>query len=224
MWDKGWDDIFKNNEWGRYPPEELVRFVSRNFGNSRDKSNIKILEIGSGTGANLWYMAREGFNVSGIDGSRVGVKRADKILKENGLKAKIVVSDAVSLPFDDGVFDCVIDNECIYANSYKDSLKIMEETYRVLRDNGKFYSRTFMTGTYGDGNGKKLKGEKNTYLEIHEGALRKGYGIIRFTQEKEIPKLYGKFKIESVDYIIKSAKNRQYEIKEWIIICSKPGK
>src|SRR3989338_32841 len=28
MWNSGWDKIFEANEWGKYPPEELVRFVA----------------------------------------------------------------------------------------------------------------------------------------------------------------------------------------------------
>ena len=31
MWDKGWDKIFSTAEWGKYPGEELIRFIARNF-------------------------------------------------------------------------------------------------------------------------------------------------------------------------------------------------
>jgi hypothetical protein len=24
-----WDDIYKQREWGKYPPEELIRFIAR---------------------------------------------------------------------------------------------------------------------------------------------------------------------------------------------------
>lgn len=221
MWDKGWNGIFMENEWGKYPPEELVRFIARNYYNTPNRKAIKVLEVGSGTGANLWYLAKEGFGVTGIDGSRVGVERAEKRLKEESLVANIETGDVVALPFDDSSFDCAIDNECIYANSYEDSRKIISEIYRVLKPKGKFFSKTFMTGTYGDGKGKKLEGEKNTYLELYEGALKKGYGIIRFTEEKEIRDLYKDFNIESIDYVIRSEQNRKYEVKEWIIVCSK---
>ena len=224
MWNSGWDKIFEENEWGRYPPEELVRFVARNFYNVPDRRAVRALEVGSGTGANLWYLAREGFDVTGIDGSTAGAKRAIKRLADEGLEADVKVGDIMSLPFEDNMFDCVIDNECIYANSYKDSKKIMDEIFRVLKPNGKFYSRTFATGTYGDGNGRRLEGEKNTYLEIYSGALRKGYGTIRFTDKDEIRDLYGKFVIESIDYVIRSVKGGAHEIKEWIIISCKADK
>ncbi|KQI09009.1 hypothetical protein K777_09955, partial [Campylobacter coli CVM 41970] len=33
----------------------------------QDRSKINILELGFGTGANLWFCAKEGFSVSGIE-------------------------------------------------------------------------------------------------------------------------------------------------------------
>lgn len=221
MWDKVWDEIFEKNEWGKYPPEELIRFMARNFYTSPNRKDIKVLEVGSGTGANLWYLAREGFDVTGIDGSSVGVIKSAGRLKEEALEAKVMVGDIINLPFVDNTFDCVIDNECIYSNSYKDSKKIINEICRVLKPKGKFFSKTFMVGTSGDGKGKKLEGEENTYLEIYDGALKKDCGIIRLTSEKEIYNLYKKFNIESIDYTIRTEKNRGQGIKEWIIVCSK---
>ncbi len=221
MWDEGWNKVFTDNEWGKYPPEELVRFVARNYYNVNDRAKIKFLELGSGTGANIVYLAKEGFDATGIDGSKVGVDRTKKRLATENLSARLFIGDVVSLPFDDQSFDCVIDNECIYANSFAESKKIISETCRVLRKGGKFYSKTFMTGTYGDGNGEKFGNEKNTYSRIREGALRKDYGLIRFTDKDEIQELYGVFDIESVDYLIRSDKNMAYEVKEWIIFCKK---
>ncbi len=221
MWNKGWDKIFKENEWGKYPPEELIRFIARNYYCSPNRKDIKILEVGSGTGANLCYLAREGFDATGIDGSKIGVEKTRKRLTEESLTARVETGDIISLPFEDDSFDCVVDNECIYANSYEDSRKIMAEIHRVLKPKGKFFSKTFMTGTYGDKNGKRLEGEQNTYLELYEGALKKGYGIIRFTEEKEIKALYKNFNIVSIDYVVRSERDRKYEVKEWIIVCSK---
>ena len=35
---------------GKYPSEDLIRFISKNYYNSKvNRENIKILEIGSGT-------------------------------------------------------------------------------------------------------------------------------------------------------------------------------
>ena len=54
-----WENIFLENEWGKYPPVSIIKFVAKNFYKVEDKGKIKILEIGSGPGANLWFIARE---------------------------------------------------------------------------------------------------------------------------------------------------------------------
>ena len=220
VWNSGWDKLFAEKEWGKYPPEELIRFIKRSFADQNTK-DIKVLEVGCGTGANIWFLSREGFQVFGIDGSEVAIEQAKKRMKEEGLNADLAVGDILNLPYADNFFDCVLDIECIYANSYKDSELIMQEIKRVLVPDGLFFSKTFMSGTYGDGNGEKLQGEANTYLNIEKGGFNQGYGIIRLTSEEEISKLYGVFQVKNVDYIIRSDNNRAHEIKEWLIVCQK---
>jgi tRNA G46 methylase TrmB len=50
-------------EWGKYPPEHVIRFVARNFYRVPDRKYVHLLEVGCGPGANVWFMAREGFAV-----------------------------------------------------------------------------------------------------------------------------------------------------------------
>jgi SAM-dependent methyltransferase len=220
-WNSGWDEIFRRHEWGRYPPEELIRFIAEHFYAAEPRSGVSILEVGCGPGANIWYLAREGFTVCGIDGSSVAIGRARERLAREGLVARLETGDIMHLPYADGSFDAVIDIECIYANSLADSRVILGEISRVLKPGGWFFSKTFMTGTYGEGKGPTLPGEPNTYLEQSEGALKKGYGIIRFTSEDELRDLYSVLEIVNVDQVIRTEKNRSYEIREWLIECRK---
>ncbi|MBF0504244.1 MAG: class I SAM-dependent methyltransferase [Candidatus Omnitrophica bacterium] len=221
MWDSHWEKVFQDREWGRYPAEDLVRFMGRNYYNVPNRKQVKILEVGSGTGANLWYLAKEGFDVTGIEGSKTGVERSIKRLKEDGLSARVMVGDVIKLPFEDDYFDCVVDIECIYANSYGDSKKIIREIRRTLKPGGKLFSKTLMSGTSGDGKGQRLEGEENTYIEFDEGAFRRDGRLTRFTAEKEIGDLYNEFNMVSLDYSVRTEKNREIEIKEWLIICQK---
>ena len=223
MWNKGWDTIFKNNEWGKYPDMAVIRFVAKNFYTKKNRKKISILEIGCGTGANLGFIAKEGFNTFGIDGSKIAIDIAKKKLKEDNLKVNLSINDIKKLPYKTGFFDCIIDCECLYSNSFADTLQILKEVSRVLKKKGLFFSRTFASGTYGDGSaGLKLSNESNTYLSISKGAFHKGYGIIRISSLKDIKKLYGSlFKIENIEFIHRSIKNMKKVIKEWIIILKK---
>ena len=48
-----------------YPNEEMCRFMGRRYFSTErsERANISILEVGCGSGANLWMLAREGFDV-----------------------------------------------------------------------------------------------------------------------------------------------------------------
>jgi SAM-dependent methyltransferase len=221
MWNPGWDEVFRAKDWGSYPPEELVRFMGRNFFQAPDRRAVKVLEIGCGAGANLLFLAQEGFDATGLDGSAVALERAAARLAARGLSARLDRGDAIQMPYADASFDCVLDIECVYANTLADSRLILAEAHRVLKPGGGLFSKTFMTGTSGEATGQCLEGETNTFLEIPDGPFNKGYGIIRLTAEEEIPALYGAFADISVDFTIRSDQNRSQEVREWLITCRK---
>jgi 2-polyprenyl-3-methyl-5-hydroxy-6-metoxy-1,4-benzoquinol methylase len=100
-----WEEKFQTEEWGKYPPERVIRFVARNFYASPDRQAIRLLDAGYGPGACTWYMAREGFRVAGIDGSPTAIKRANERLRTEGLSADLQVGDYVVLPWPDEFFD-----------------------------------------------------------------------------------------------------------------------
>ena len=70
-----WEEIHTKQEWGKYPPENLIRFIARNYYKMKRES-VKILDFGCGGGACTWFLAREGFDVFAFDGSPTAVKKA----------------------------------------------------------------------------------------------------------------------------------------------------
>ena len=45
-WDPVWEEVFATRPWGRYPGEDVVRFVMGNFGRREDRANVRLLEVG----------------------------------------------------------------------------------------------------------------------------------------------------------------------------------
>ena len=219
MWDNGWDKLFEGHEWGRYPPLELVRVIARNFFSAENRATVEILEIGCGPGANLRFLADEGFSAHGIDGSQVAIEQAQQRLEGEGLKVELQKADAMALPYPDSRFDAVIDIECLYANTLADTRIILDEVHRVLKPGGLLFSTTFATGL--PGSGPPLDDEPNTYTEYSGGPLHEGYGVVRLTAEEEIQDLYGVFDAIEYDYLIRSDGNRNTEVREWMITCRK---
>ncbi|NLI91359.1 MAG: class I SAM-dependent methyltransferase [Peptococcaceae bacterium] len=185
--DTVWEEIHGEREWGKYPSEEVIRFIARNFYDKK-KSGIKLLDAGCGTGAVTWFMAREGFEVYAFDGSEAAVCKARQRLQAEGLAAEVIRSDAAPMPYPDGFFDGVVDSAMLYANTVENIKAILKECCRVLKEGGRFFSTgLFKTGMTGYGTGEKL--EENTYREITVGSLAHR-GTAHFFEKEEIIQLW----------------------------------
>jgi SAM-dependent methyltransferase len=211
-----WNEKFLSGEWGRYPPEELVRFVGRNYKKS-DRGKIHFLEVGCGPGANLWFLHREGYNVSGIDGSPAAIEQARlRIREENqniGYEPDLRVGNFAQLPWDPAAFDVVIDVFAVYANMSAVIDQTLSEVYRVLKPGGRFFSKMWGTQTTGFGQGTKL--QENTYTDVPGGPCR-NMGVSHFFDEAEIRKRMSRFQIEAIDRVLRSDSRSGSQIEELI--------
>ncbi len=127
----------------RYPNEEFVRFLGRNFFSipKEKRKNIHILELGCGTCANLWVVAREGFNAYGIDISIEAIKLSKKVVKNwEGSRVELNQGSMTEIPFNDNYFDAVIDVFSAYCLIKADFRLCLKEVSRVLKPGGKFFS------------------------------------------------------------------------------------
>ena len=138
-WDKNWEKFYKNFSGNRYPEPILIRLIAKNFFRIKKRKKIKILDLGCGEGANLWFLAREGFDAYGIDGSKTVIDRAQKLIKKENLKAKLVLGDFRNLPYEGMSFDAVIDMASLQHND-DDSVKIvLDEIIRILKPGGRYF-------------------------------------------------------------------------------------
>jgi 2-polyprenyl-3-methyl-5-hydroxy-6-metoxy-1,4-benzoquinol methylase len=74
-----------------------------------ERKAVKILDLGCGTGAASWFIAREGFSVYGIDGSHTAITLLQQRFKKEKLKGEFKVGDFIHLDFKDSFFDAVVD-------------------------------------------------------------------------------------------------------------------
>ena len=139
-----WEQIFSKKEWGKYPSESVIRFIARNFYNAKDRNKISILELGLGTGANLWFCAREGFKVSGIEWSKTGVERFKTRMQNENLSTQIAqleIGDYLEKldNFKDESFDAVIDVASLCCNDREKTRAIFQKAFKKLKAGGKFF-------------------------------------------------------------------------------------
>ncbi|WP_409176033.1 class I SAM-dependent methyltransferase [Brevibacillus fortis] len=218
-WDPVWEEVFRQQAWGKYPGEDLIRFIARNFYNAKSRPEVKILEVGCGPGANLWYMAREGFTIYGVDGSKTAIEQAKIRLDSECPEwtGELVVGDINKLPFPDETFDAVIDSEALSCNTFENAALIYSEMARVTKQNGKLFSRTFAKGSWGDETGEKVG--YDTYL-VGEGPLL-GKGFARFTNYNDIPELIKHFTIQEIQLLSREYLQENKIVKEWVIVGEK---
>lgn len=126
-----------------YPNESLVQFLGANYFHltMEERRKIRMLEIGCGSGANLWMMAKEGFQVFGMDSSERALDLARLHLQEKwGVSASLKTGSFLDLPYDTGSFDALVDVVSLQHIGLEDSRLALSEVARVLRPGGRFFS------------------------------------------------------------------------------------
>ena len=202
-----WENIFSKKEWGKYPSEAVIRFIARNFYNTKDRNAIKVLELGLGTGANLWFCAREGFRVSGVDFSQSGIERFLGRMAAENLSAqvdKIAQGDYYERldEFENESFDAFIDSYSLAYNDFERTKAIIDKAVSKLKRGAKFLSITPSVKNEGF--------EPDESLGYHLVKPIKGSdaftGVIRFCDKSDIQSLYSgaNYDITSIENITHS--------------------
>lgn len=218
-WDPVWETVFATRPWGKYPQEELVRFVARRFYGVPDRSRVRILELGCGPGSGAsWFVAREGFALSGIDASRTAIEKSRRRFAEDGLPGEFVQGDIATLPWPDDTFDAVLDSLCLACLTEAEAADVLAQVYRVLKPGGAHFSLLPKAGCWGDGSGVRL--DATTLAEVDEGPFRQ-LGKTRFATEESIRRLYAQFRDLALEYEVRSAEDRTREVSHWVIACRK---
>ena len=212
-WDPMWEDVFRAQSWGQYPPEYLIRLVARNF-YSRDRRSVHFLDLGCGPGACTWYLARERFRVSGIDGSETAIRLARERLTAEKLEADLRAGDYVALPWANATFDGVIDNASLYCNHFEDCRRAVAEVRRVLKPGGSFFSFNFTRSMWGYGLG--TESEPGGFTRITEGPLA-GKGFALFMDRAQIDTLYGDFAEVNIEQVRWSMDGMHHWGELWVV-------
>lgn len=99
------------------------------------KKDLKILDVGCGTGELSLLFAEMGYKVTGIDISRQMLKTAKTKAEARGADITFGEGDAENPPFDISSFDIVFSRHLLW--TLPNPKKAVENWKRVLRKNGK---------------------------------------------------------------------------------------
>jgi cyclopropane fatty-acyl-phospholipid synthase-like methyltransferase len=102
-----------------------------------------VLDVGCGTGDNALYLAKLGFEVTGIDIVPAPVEKAIEKAKERSLAATFLVWDAVKLQGLQGRFNTVIDSGFFHVLPDKKRPVFIESLASVLNPGGRYFMMCF---------------------------------------------------------------------------------
>ncbi len=218
--DKRWEEIHAEREWGKYPNEEIIKFVARNY-YKKDRGNTKILDAGCGIGAVAWFLSREGFDTYAFDGSKSAIERAENRFQKENLKCNFEIQDALNITYSEETFDAVIDSAMIASNTSTNVITILKNFNKILRKGGKVFSTAlFEVGMYGYGTGEKI--EEHTFRNIEKGNVA-NIGTIHFFDRNQIIDYWtqGGFKNIKIDYITRTDFGGETEVRYFIVEAEK---
>lgn len=183
-----WEEKYAAGHAQRYPWDSVVSFVYRHAPRDRPRSEVRILEVGCGTASNLWFAAREGFQVAGIDASESAIRTARARFSADGLTGDLRVGNFVALPFPDATFDLAIDRAALACCGYDDARRAVREIHRTVRPSGKFFFNTYGDRHTSAGSGDRLADGR--VLNISAGTLT-GAGQLCFYRYEQLAEVLG---------------------------------
>ena len=196
--DPVWEEKYAQGHASRYPWDSVVSFVYRYAPKDRPRHQVNILELGCGTAANLWFAAREGFSVAGVDGAPSAIATAQARFKEDGLEADLRIADFSSLPFADQSFDMVIDRAALTCVPQSVAQQSITEAYRVLKPAGYLFFNPYSDRHTSFTGGSP--GDDGRIYDIQQGTLQ-GAGALCFYSRQQVVALLAQYNILSLQHI-----------------------
>jgi SAM-dependent methyltransferase len=128
---------YRNPPWdtGISPPELLSHIQSHPPG--------KALDLGCGTGTNVITLAKNGWQVTGVDFAPRAIALARQKARQAGVTADLRVEDVTHLEHITGPFDLVLDMGCFHSLGEEGRKAYLQNMQRFLGPQGVFLLYTF---------------------------------------------------------------------------------
>jgi SAM-dependent methyltransferase len=187
MWDERYD--VEEYVYGTTPNEFLVeKFVCIPKG--------KVLSLAEGEGRNAVFLAKQGYTVTAVDASLVGLNKGKKLAEENDVVVEFIHADLANYDLGENQWDGIVSIFCPLPSSLRKEL--YQKVQAGLKQNGVFLLEAYTPNQlkHGTGGGNsvdlmqsvdslslELAGLKFTHLlelerNIIEGIYHTGIGAV----------------------------------------------
>jgi cyclopropane fatty-acyl-phospholipid synthase-like methyltransferase len=118
-------------------PPELLDFIAAH-------PPGKALDMGCGTGTNVISLAKNGWQVTGVDFTRRAIRRARQKARDNRVTVELRVDDVTHLKDIQGKFDLILDMGCFHSLPDAKRPAYIDNISRLLAETGTFLLYTFI--------------------------------------------------------------------------------
>jgi 2-polyprenyl-3-methyl-5-hydroxy-6-metoxy-1,4-benzoquinol methylase len=132
-WDRKWKTDEGRSAW--LTPEEDVRKIIPLL---KERKVWKVLDLGCGVGRHSLLLAKAGFNITAMDGSKNGINFLTREASLAGVVIDTTLSEMTTLSYDNTTFDYVLAWNVIYHGDLSVVTRVISEITRVLKPGGLF--------------------------------------------------------------------------------------
>ncbi|OTG94132.1 class I SAM-dependent methyltransferase [Acinetobacter sp. ANC 3832] len=147
-----WDERYAEEEYayGKQPNDFLVE-------NFKVIPKGKVLSLAEGEGRNAVFLAQQGYDVTAVDGSSVGLEKAQKLAQEKGVKITTIQADLDSYEIEANTWDGIISIFCPLTESQRQ--RIHQQVVAGLKENGVYLIEAYTPEQVelGTGGGKSIE-------------------------------------------------------------------
>jgi cyclopropane fatty-acyl-phospholipid synthase-like methyltransferase len=152
-----------------------------------------VLDLGCGSGWLSIYLAREGFQVTGVDVAAHAIDLARMWANQEDWQIRFDISDIADISYGRASFQSVVANSIFEHLTLELAATTVDQLYEILIENGVFIGCFDLVGT---GPGEYYKLEDGTHVYTDKG--RKGM-MLRCFSDEEIKTLFSRWKIEQFE-------------------------
>lgn len=124
-----WDERYSTEEYayGKLPND----FLAENYWSIPEG---RVLSLAEGEGRNAVFLAKQGYSVTAVDSSQVGLDKARKLAKESGVEIELIHSDLAEFEVGISQWDGIISIFCHQPSAIRQ--KLHEKVVEGLKPNG----------------------------------------------------------------------------------------
>lgn len=213
-----WEERYRSNPDYRneFPFSQVVSFLAQN----RKSGEQKLLEVGCGSGCNLWAASTFGFETYGIDISETILEYADQFLGDRGVSSTLVKGSFDENVFPDNTFDIILDRSSIHCADIDKQGAIIKNIFNLLKPGGLFYFNPA-----GDENSSfKVKHYPVQKITTDNDFFGKNVSLVYYN-EQAIREMCACFELVQIKKVVTEIKGESPKIQtfsEFEVICMKP--